>query len=290
MPVNQPEARRLLARLHEAQNIFYRGGADSAVLRDLLTDDITWHVPGRNAISGEHRGIDAVVDYFARRRDLAARTLGLTTREILTGDDWIAAVTDGHAVVDGKDVDWSTVGLYRVRQERVAECRLLPFDVEAFDAIWAARPGPGHEATVPVRPRYCDAQGMVHASRYYEFFEDAFLGWLDEHVGGYGRLRAAGTDLVVVASSCDHALPARLDDRLAVEVRPIRAGRTSLTMSFTIRRHAATIVTGRTTYVAVATDGRGAVPLPGPLVTALPAARSAARPSPATEPARGGRM
>jgi acyl-CoA thioesterase FadM len=33
-----------------------------------------------------------------------------------------------------------------------------------------------------VRPRHCDAQAMVHAARYHDFYEDAFLGWL-EHIG-----------------------------------------------------------------------------------------------------------
>jgi YbgC/YbaW family acyl-CoA thioester hydrolase len=264
----QDEARQVLIRLHEAQNAFYQGGG-SAELRALLTEDIVWHVPGNNAIAGEYRGIEAVMGYFARRRDLADRSFRMTGREVLTGEDgWIASLTDGHAVIDGQDRTWSTVGLYRVRDGRIAACRLLPFDAAAFDAIWAGRAGPVHVAALRVRPRFCDAQGMVHASRYYEFFEDAFLGWLEQHVGGYGRLRETGADLVVVASSCEHANPARLDDRLAVEVRPVRRGRTSLTMSFTIRREETVIVNGRTTYVAVA-GGAGSVPLPDLLTAAL---------------------
>jgi YbgC/YbaW family acyl-CoA thioester hydrolase len=267
--MRQDGARRLLARLHHAQNTFYQGG-DSAALRDLLTEDVVWHVPGRSAVSGDHHGIDAVLAYFARRRDLADRTLRLTGGQVLAGSgDQIASLTDGHAVIDGRDITWSTVGLYQVRQGRIAGCRLLPFDAEAFDAIWADRTDrPVHEAPLHVRPRYCDAQGMVHAGRYYEFFEDAFLGWLDEHVGGYGRLRESGTDLVVVASGCDHGDPARLDDRLTVRVRPVRVGRTSVTMSFTVLRQETIIVTGRTTYVAVGA-GKGSVPLPELLTTAL---------------------
>ncbi|HEY7487087.1 MAG TPA: thioesterase family protein [Streptosporangiaceae bacterium] len=128
--------------------------------------------------------------------------------------------------------------------------------------------GPAQRTSLRVRPRFCDAQGMVHAARYYEFFEDAFIEWLDEHVGGYARLREAGTDLVVVASGCEHANPARLDDRLTVHAQPERRGRTSLTMSYVIRRGETLIVTGRTTYVAVAGE-TGSVPLPEPLTAAL---------------------
>jgi YbgC/YbaW family acyl-CoA thioester hydrolase len=112
-----------------------------------------------------------------------------------------------------------------------------------------------------VRPRHCDAQAMVHASRYYEFFEDAFLDWLDEHAGGYRRLRERdGLDLVIVASGCEYRRPARLDDELTVETRVEEIGRTSLTARFTVRRGPDVLAAGHATYVAV---GEGApVPLP----------------------------
>jgi YbgC/YbaW family acyl-CoA thioester hydrolase len=263
------EARQVVARLHDAQNTFYRGGG-SAALREVLADDVAWHVPGSSAIAGDHRGIEAVLGYFARRRDLADRSFRMTNRRILTDDDgWVAAITDGYAVIDGRDLTWSTVGLYQVRDGRIAACRLLPFDAAAFDAIWTPRAaGPVHTTTLRVPPRCCDAQGMVHAGRFYDFFEDAFLGWLDEHIGGYARLRETGTDLVVVASGCDHATPARLDDRLTIDAQPIRRGRTSLTMSYLIRRRQTVIVTGRTTYVAVA-KGDGPTPLPDVITAAL---------------------
>jgi hypothetical protein len=38
----------------------------------------------------------------------------------------------------GVERRWSTVGLYRVRDERIAGCWLLPLEPEAFDEIWAA--------------------------------------------------------------------------------------------------------------------------------------------------------
>jgi ketosteroid isomerase-like protein len=66
--VTGDEARRVLARLHEAQAAFYAGGPREP-LHEVLTEDIVWVVPGRNAIAGEYHGLDAVVDYFTRRRD-----------------------------------------------------------------------------------------------------------------------------------------------------------------------------------------------------------------------------
>ena len=135
--MTRAEARRVLARLHEAQAAFYAGGP-AEPLHDVLTEDIVWVVPGPNAIAGEYRGIDAVLDYFTRRRDLADRSFRMHPGDLLVGqDDHVAALTDGTATIDGVDRRWSTVGLYRLRGERVCACWLLPLDAAAFDAIWS---------------------------------------------------------------------------------------------------------------------------------------------------------
>jgi uncharacterized protein len=141
--VTRDEAERVLARLHEAQAAFYAGGPPEP-LHDVLTDDIVWVVPGANAIAGEYRGLDAVIDYFGRRRELADLSFRMHPGELLVGDgDHVAALTDGTATIDGVERRWSTVGLYRLRDGRVAACWLLPLAAAAFDAIWS---GPARRA------------------------------------------------------------------------------------------------------------------------------------------------
>ena len=129
----------LLERLHRAQNAFYSGGpADDLVA--LLTEDVVWHVPGDNAIAGEYAGRPAVMAYFDRRRAFATDSLRLHPAELLAGDGpHVAVLTDGTATVAGRPRRWSTVGLYRVRDGRIAACWLLPLDLAEFDAIWTER-------------------------------------------------------------------------------------------------------------------------------------------------------
>jgi len=136
--MDRDEARRILARLHEAQGAFYAGGP-AGPLRDVLTEDVAWVVPGVNAIAGDYRGADEVMAYFARRRDLAARSFRMHPGDLLTGDGGrVAVLTDGTATIGGSERSWSTVGLYELRDGRVAACWLLPLDPVAFDAIWSA--------------------------------------------------------------------------------------------------------------------------------------------------------
>lgn len=139
-PLTRAVAVEVLDRLHEAQNSFY-GGEDEGPLRAVLHPAVSWHIPGRNAIAGDYHGIDAVLAYMTVRRRIANATLRLHPGELLVGDrDHVAALTDGSVVIDGAKLTWSTVGLYRLREGLIAECRLLPFDADAFDRIWSPPP------------------------------------------------------------------------------------------------------------------------------------------------------
>jgi ketosteroid isomerase-like protein len=136
--VDRAAALEALDRLHAAQGDFHAGGAD-APLRALLHPEIEWHVPGRNAIAGTYRGVEEVMAYFARRRDHAARTFRIHPGDVLTGDgDRVAVLADGSATIGGREERWSTIGLYRLADDRrFAGCSLLPLDPAAFDRIWA---------------------------------------------------------------------------------------------------------------------------------------------------------
>ncbi len=135
--MNRATVVALLGRLHAAQGVFYAGGGEEDV-RAVLTEDIAWHVPGRSVIAGDYHGIDSVLGYFVRRREVAGRTFRMYPGDVLVGDgDHAAVLIDGSAITGGAQRRWSTVGLYRIRGQRVAACWLLPLDAEAFDAIWA---------------------------------------------------------------------------------------------------------------------------------------------------------
>ena len=126
----------LLDRLHAAQNEYYSGGS-GAELEQLLAPGITWTVPGDNRIAGTYRGLEEVLGYFARRRDLAGRTFRMERRDVLTGGGRWSQLTDGFARIGDRDRRWSTVGLYELVDGRVSACWLLPLDQGGFDAIWS---------------------------------------------------------------------------------------------------------------------------------------------------------
>ena len=129
-------ARAVIDQLHSAQARLYTEG-DPAPVRAVLSADIAWHVPGASPIAGSYRGLNEVVEYMLARRALADGTFRMHRLDVLTGSgSTVAVLTDGTATINGAERQWSTVGLYRVEDGQVAECRLLPLDQAEFDDIW----------------------------------------------------------------------------------------------------------------------------------------------------------
>lgn len=115
----------------------YAGG-DVEAVAELLADDVVWHVPGSSPIAGDHRGREAVVAYFERRRALADHTFVMRPKGVLEDGDAVVQLVDGEAVIGGERRTWSTAGVYRLADGLIAEVWLVPLDLPAFDAIWSS--------------------------------------------------------------------------------------------------------------------------------------------------------
>ncbi len=134
-PVPGADPVAVVREFHEAQHEAYAGG-DLDGLRPWLTDDVAWHVPGRSQISGEHRGIDAVLAYFDRRRTMTDRSFRVMVHGLSVIGERVVQLAGGSAMREGRELAWETVGVFRVEGERIAECWLVPFDLYLFDEIW----------------------------------------------------------------------------------------------------------------------------------------------------------
>jgi ketosteroid isomerase-like protein len=103
----------------------------------MLTDDVTWHVPGQSAIAGDYRGRDEVLRYFARRRELANATFRIDVRGVLADAERAVILAGGEVERDGETFTWGTVGIFRIARGRIAECWVVPYDQHSFDQIWS---------------------------------------------------------------------------------------------------------------------------------------------------------
>lgn len=122
---------RLLRREYEA-----RANGDDQTLLEVFSEDIVWHVPGRNKIAGVYHGRDEVMEYVRRRMDLADGTFEIIVEDVLANDSHGLVIASGRASRGGRSYEWRGHGLYRFEGGKIAECWLLPEDPQLFDEIW----------------------------------------------------------------------------------------------------------------------------------------------------------
>ena len=105
---------------------------------DLLAEDVTFHVPGRSELAGEHRGREAVHRVFERETELCG---GNSPR--VEAHDALATEQHGvllHKVVfqrEGRTLVDNSVLVFQLRDGKISEIWLHPQDLYANDEFWA---------------------------------------------------------------------------------------------------------------------------------------------------------
>ncbi len=128
----------VVRRFHALQAQLYAGsGSSGDSVRDVLDESVVWHVPGASSIAGDHRGVEAVLEYLDTRRRMTDSTFRVTVHGLAMIAGRVVQLAGGRALRRGREVRWETVGVFRVADGRIAECWLVPFDQAAFDEIWS---------------------------------------------------------------------------------------------------------------------------------------------------------
>ena len=90
--------------VHRGYEAFGRGDMDT--LRSLMTPDVIQSVPGNTPISGQHKGVDDVLGYYAKLFELTGGTLKAELESVKDdGPDKVLAVHHLTAQRDGKSYD-----------------------------------------------------------------------------------------------------------------------------------------------------------------------------------------
>lgn len=122
----------LLKTAHEA---FQQG--DIEALFGLMADDITWHMPGNNALTGDFVGRDAILGSFAT---LQANVDAYWAHPLdyFGSDDHVVLVAMVHARRGDKMLDCKECLLWRVdKAGKLAEVWHLALDEQAWDGFFS---------------------------------------------------------------------------------------------------------------------------------------------------------
>lgn len=121
-----------------------RGGYDAFAKGDLpgvlgiFAEDITWHVPGRSPLSGEYRGHEEVVGFFAKAMELSGGTLRVQADEILADGERIVVLTTVSAERNGQSWSSPEVHVWQVRGGKAVTFREFQGDQAGEDEFWSS--------------------------------------------------------------------------------------------------------------------------------------------------------
>ena len=121
----------LIRRGYEA---FAKG--DMPTVLGLIAEDITWHVPGRSPLSGNYKGHEEVLGFFAKGMELSGGTLRVEADEILAEGERVVVLSTVSAERKGQSWSSPEVHVWRVVDGKAVEFREFQGDQQTEDEFW----------------------------------------------------------------------------------------------------------------------------------------------------------
>jgi ketosteroid isomerase-like protein len=111
---------------------------DVETLSEVIAEDATQYQPGTVAMAGEHKGRQAILEFYGR---LAAETDGTFRAELQNlytdGKGCVVAVHRSTGQRAGKQLDAGTVLIFTVRDGAAHDIHGCQDDIQQWDDFWA---------------------------------------------------------------------------------------------------------------------------------------------------------
>ena len=113
-----------------------------------------------------------------------------------------------------------------------------------------------HSITFRVRYPEVDQMGVVHHSRFFQYFEMGRVELLRAGGMSYAELERSGVLFVVVKVECRYKAPARYDDELTLTTKVVRQTHVRIDHEYVLKRDQTIIAQGSTTIACVDREGK----------------------------------
>ena len=125
---NEAQARRAYAAF---------AAGDLETVKGVLHPDVVWHVTGNSSVSGDYKGVDEVLGFFAKIFTETNGTFSNTLRDVIASETATVVIGQVSAERNGKAMDAEQVAIYRADAEgRVTEATFYSDDTSQFDAFF----------------------------------------------------------------------------------------------------------------------------------------------------------
>jgi uncharacterized protein len=114
------------------------GQGDMDTLRSLMTPDVVQSVPGQSSVSGDHKGVDNVLGYYATLFELTGGTLKADLQSVTDdGADKVLAVHRLTAQRGGKTYDETEKLHFTLSGGKISRLDEEHPDLAKFDAFFS---------------------------------------------------------------------------------------------------------------------------------------------------------
>jgi uncharacterized protein len=122
-----------VTRINEGYAAFAKG--DFAALTDLFAEDLLWHVPGRNQLSGDYHGREAVFGLFGKLMEVTEGSFHLDVHAVLADDQHGVAMVITSASRGGQSIEIKDVNVMHLSDGKVVEFWTASTDQYTFDQL-----------------------------------------------------------------------------------------------------------------------------------------------------------
>jgi ketosteroid isomerase-like protein len=124
------------ALVRRGYDAFSRG--DMGALSEIIAKDATHHVPGSHPLSGDFKGLDAVLGHYRQLAERSGGTFRVELQHLFAdGRGHVMSVHRATAERAGRSMDAMGGIMFRIIGEKVTDLDECVADLEVGDAFWA---------------------------------------------------------------------------------------------------------------------------------------------------------
>ncbi|MEC1180153.1 nuclear transport factor 2 family protein [Metasolibacillus meyeri] len=109
---------------------------DFPAVFETIADDIKWHQPGENTLSGEIVGKQALGEHLGKFAERSNGTFRIITNWVSSNDCFVAANVTFLAERDDEKLDMNGTDLFKIENGQIQEVWLFSSEQDIEDKFW----------------------------------------------------------------------------------------------------------------------------------------------------------
>ena len=114
-----PSAQENAATVRRGYEFFNTGNLEE--LQELFAEDAVWHVGGRNQLSGEKRGREAILAYFGQLGELTGGTFRAELHDVIASEEHVVGLHTATGEQQGRRLSEHEALVFHLRDGKVVE-------------------------------------------------------------------------------------------------------------------------------------------------------------------------